>query len=119
MTEPTVGPINQPDVFNIHAWDGQRWRGGMNRLKEADAISAAVAWSTQSGRRTRVYSPAGQLVFDSVATAVLPGLIAALRSAREWHLGDKYRVGTEEEQLAWREQLARYDAALAGVGGAQ
>lgn len=55
--------------------------------------------------------------FDASATrAAVADLIEALRSAREWHLGDKYRGGTDEEQLAWREQLARYDDALARCG---
>lgn len=51
------------------------------------------------------------------ARATVAELIEALRSAREWHLGDKYRGGSDEEQLAWRNQLARYDAALARVQG--
>lgn len=43
-------------------------------------------------------------------------VIEALRSAREWHLGDKWRNGSPGEQQAWRHQLDRYDAALARCG---
>ena len=50
--------------------------------------------------------------FDAVAE-----LIDALKKAREWHLGDKYRFGDDSERMAWQQQLELYDAALARVGG--
>lgn len=51
--------------------------------------------------------------------AAVADLVEMLRLARVWHLGDTYRFGTDEEQSAWRAQLAGYDATLARVGGAK
>lgn len=61
---PSRQPLNQPGVFNIHSFDGQNWRGGMNRLTKEDAIATATRWSAD-GYRYRVYSPEGELVFDT------------------------------------------------------
>jgi hypothetical protein len=65
----TLGPINEPGMFNIHAWDPRqsRWRGGMNRATEDDAVATAIRWSADDGRRYRVLAPDGRLVIE-VAT---------------------------------------------------
>lgn len=57
--------IHQPGVFNIEIFNGTRWRGGMNRRKLDDAIDMAKSWSSSSGYRSRVFSPEGELVFDT------------------------------------------------------
>lgn len=44
--------------------------------------------------------------------SVVIEMVDAIRSAREWHLGDKYRFGDASEQLAWKDQLALYDSVL-------
>lgn len=49
---------------------------------------------------------------DDVAAAVAE-LIETLRSAREWHLCDKWRFGDDEQRGSWQSQLDRYDAAIA------
>lgn len=49
--------------------------------------------------------------------AAAPELLEALKKAREWHLGDKYRFGDDAERSAWQQQLELYDAALVRVQG--
>lgn len=65
--QTNYGPIHQPGMFNIESFDGQQWRGGMNRAKREDAIQTAMQWAAQSGRRYRVFDPDEQLVFDTEA----------------------------------------------------
>lgn len=118
-------PVNQPGVFNIHAWDGQRWRGGMNRLSRVDAINAAAAWSEQSGMRHRAYDPEGNLVFDSEATALLVELQkasatkaraeATLKRLREY--GPYRTPGMKADAERAVRQLMEADATIKRIQG--
>lgn len=58
-------PVHQPGCFNIEAWDGHRWRGGMNRLTREDAIGTASRWAAEDGLRHRVFDLDGTQIFDS------------------------------------------------------
>lgn len=66
-------PVHQPDVFNIEIFNGTSWRGGMNRRTREDAIDMAKSWSSSSGYRSRVFSPEGELVFDTDALVSTSG----------------------------------------------
>lgn len=76
----TIGPIHQPGMFNIEIFSGQRWRGGMNRGTREDAISTAKKWAAEDGARYRVFSPEGELVFDT-ETAQPVDVLAKIRAA--------------------------------------
>ncbi|MEN5117466.1 hypothetical protein ABE488_09055 [Luteimonas sp. TWI662] len=83
-----MGPIHQPGVYNIEAWDGARWRGGMNRSNRSDAIATAERWSVETVHRHRVFGLDGAVIFDTAwaeaATADHHNaeLIAAARDMR-------------------------------------
>ena len=51
------------------------------------------------------------------ARATVEAMAAALCSAREWHLGDKWRTGDAEQRNRWQEQIRRYEEVLAAYRG--
>lgn len=71
-------PVHQPGMFNFEKFDGARWRGGMNRRTREDAIATATKWSSEDGRRHRVYSPGGELVFDTHAETMKVDVLDAM-----------------------------------------
>jgi len=64
---PTL-PVHQPDVYNIDAEvTGGGWRCVGNRRDERDALSMAGRQVALTGRRHRVCTPGGKVVFDSAS----------------------------------------------------
>ena len=76
------GPVHQPGVCNIEAWDGKTWCGGMNRTTETEAIETARRWAGDHGRRYRAFDIEGRVIFDSEEQT---GALAVLRDMKVRH----------------------------------
>lgn len=83
-----IGPEHQPGVFNIEVFDGSWWRGEMKRFKLNDAIDSAKLLALETGRRHRVSSSEGEIVFDTStvlkvgALTVIAAKIAVLKATQ-------------------------------------
>lgn len=66
----SAGPVHQPGTFNIEAYSGGRWHGGMNRVTREAAIATARTWAAQDGSRHRVFDLDGKVIFDTDAAPV-------------------------------------------------
>ncbi|HYG07314.1 MAG TPA: hypothetical protein VD865_13045 [Stenotrophomonas sp.] len=65
------GPVHQSGTFNIEAFIGGRWHGGMNRLTRESAIETAQSWAKERGSRHRVFDLDGGVIFDTESAAAV------------------------------------------------